>query len=335
MNLWRLIDFHILKEIGVEMLSRTIFIACFLCMLSLTLSACETPNVTQHSQTLTPVIATTVVEPPAATTTSVEDSNLTAVSTPSKEDAYLLLVDLLKTNNGCDLPCWWGITPGVSSPSDAYSTLIDFQSISNSGLLYPTSGVIYITYPKEDLLVNINVGFQPDVGKQTVKMLKVFTQTLRDLGNSSYEDVYSAPVYKELLGSYSLNRILSRFGHPKQILVRADIYNYTQSRETFEVTLLYPEIGLFVRYNSLAERIGNNISGCPSKAFTELWLLSPNDKDSYQEILSANDATWEGNFPYSKSVEDAASMTVEEFYQTFKESTDSCVETPLNIWPEH
>ena len=98
---------------------------------------------------------------------------------------------------------------------------------------------------------------------------------------------------------------------------------------------MYPEKGLFVRYNALAERLDDKIRGCPSKAFIELWLLSPNDKDSYQEILSANDVTWEGNFPYSRSVEDATSMTVEEFYQIFKEPTDSCLETPLNIWPEH
>lgn len=316
------------------MFSRTLFVTCFLCAALVILSACKTNDTTQDTKTKVPSIGTIVVEPIVPTTTAIENSHLTITPSLPKDDAYLLLVDLLRNNKGCDLPCWWGITPSISSSSDAYTTLVTFKSIAYDGLLYPTGGVIDITYPKDELLIKINVKFHSDSSGLITRMLKISTQVLRDLGNRSYEEIYDSSSYIELLNSYSLANILAKYGRPSQVLLRADIYNYTQSRETFEVTLLYPEKGIYVRYNSVAERVASNIIGCPSMAFVELWLLSPDDKDSYDEFLSVNDATWEGNFPYTKPVEEAALMTVEEFYQTFREPTNNCLKTPLDIWLE-
>lgn len=317
------------------MFSRTMFVTCFLCAALVILSACKINDTTQGTKTKVPSIATITVEPIVSPTAVIENSNLTITPSLPKEDTYLLLVDLLRNNKGCDLPCWWGITPSISSSSDAYTTLVTFKSIAYDGLLYPTGGVIDITYPKDELLIKINVKFHSDSSGLTTRMLKISTQVLRNLGNSSYEEIYDSFSYNELLNSYSLANILAKYGRPTQVLLRADIYSNTQSRETFEVTLLYPEKGIYVRYNSVAKRVANNIIGCPSMAFVELWLLSSDDKDFYDELLSVNDATWEGNFPYTKPVEEAASITIEEFYQIFSKPTDNCLETPLNIWPEH
>lgn len=194
---------------------------------------------------------------------------------------------------------------------------------------------MYLIYPKHDLSIYINVGTQSDLDKDTIKMIHVSTQVLRDKGAGSYETVRGAVLYNELLDSYSLPNILSKYGSPSQVLVRGDVYDYSANPDTFEITLLYPEQGIFVRYNMLGERASGKISGCPPKAFVELWLLSPNDKNSYQEILSSMDETWEGHWPYSMSVDEAAQMTLDKFYNTFKKPTNRCLETPLSFWPGH
>ncbi|HRJ57202.1 MAG TPA: hypothetical protein PLV64_13015 [Anaerolineales bacterium] len=261
--------------------------------------------------------------------------SFTPVPTLSEENAYLLLTDLLNTNNDCQLPCWWGITPSQSDPLVLHNTLTPLGSIADTRLLFANSGSVEILYPKNDWVLNIVMSFEADETNELVKLIIVRAKVFPAKENVDSQDRYSAAEYHELIKMYSLSKILSVYGMPSQVLIRADIYNYTQSPDTFETTLLYPEKGIFVRYNSLAERVGDKVYGCPSKAFVELWLLSPGDGDSYQTILSAKDMTWEENFPYSKSVEEATLMSLEEFYRVFSKPTDNCLETPLNIWPEH
>lgn len=327
----------------MTMFTRTSFTIYCISLVLLTLGACASP---QNTPGFLPVVPTPVVvatetseiftsvsiyTPVAISTPSV---TLTPVSTLSKDDAYRLLKELLRDNGGCRLPCWWGITPNVSTPLDLHTRLTPLNSIADDHLLYANSGSFYITYFKNELFIDIDLSFQSDANN-TVKMIQIFTQARRVIGNIDREGLYDAAAYKDLLGFYSLDKILSTYGIPTKVLVRADVYTYTQSPETFEITLLYPEYGIFVRYDTLAERIDGKIRGCPSKAFVELWLLSPNDRNSYQAILSTLGLNWEGNFPYSKSIEDAAKINNEEFFQVFKEPSNKCLETPLDIWPDH
>jgi hypothetical protein len=39
---------------------------------------------------------------------------------------------LIATNGGCFLPCWWGITPGVTSWDDANHFLLQFNPVITS-----------------------------------------------------------------------------------------------------------------------------------------------------------------------------------------------------------
>lgn len=258
----------------------------------------------------------------------------TPVPTLPAEEAYNLLANWLQNNNNCQLPCWGELIPGESSSLEAYSKLTAFSNIADIGVFYPTGGVVLITYPRDDLKIRINVGLHSKADRRTIQVVWISTYALRELETGGYEEVYAAPAYNELLKAYTLNSILSKYGTPTEVLVRADIYT-TGTQETFSITLLYPQMGIFVRYNMLAERLGDKIRGCPSHSFVELWLLSPEDASNYQDILLSKDIHWEGNWPYTTPIQEAASMSIEDFYQIYKEPTDRCLETPLNIWPEH
>jgi len=37
--------------------------------------------------------------------------------------------------------------------------------------------------------------------------------------------------------------------------------------------------------------------------------------------------------PYWKPIEEATNMSLEEFYQAFREPTDKCIETSAKLWP--
>jgi len=332
------------------MLNQARFAFFLIFLISFSLSACASPSeITEilstatKSETSSSVPQRTPIVLSTATPESATPPPL--VATPilmlSKSDAYERMANLLQDNAGCQLPCWWGLIPGKSPPQDMQSKLIPFNSIATANFLGPTSGAIYLTYQKNDLDIDINLSYRPNAEQTIIEMIKISTQALRNVGNKTWVEFYGTSEYDELLGVYSIQDILSKYGIPTQILVRADIVeiNYTPSPaddvspETFEITLLYPNQGIFVRYNARGERVGDNIRGCPTEAFVELWLLSPDSNMVYQDILSSNDETWEGNWTYSKSLEEATQLTQEKFYQAFRNSTDSCVETPLNIWP--
>jgi hypothetical protein len=201
-------------------------------------------------------------------------------------------------------------------------------------MIYPTGGFIPLSYPADDLEIRIDVKVFSKPDRKTIQGIALSTRTLRELSTGDYEEVYDTTAYNELVRAYTLKSILSRYGPPTEIWVRADLYS-TGTQETFRVTLLYPEKGIFVRYNMLAEREGDQVRGCPSHSFVDLWLLPPEDAGAYQDILLSEDLHWEGSWPYTMPIQEATSLTVEEFYQTYKEAADPCLETPLNIWPEH
>lgn len=308
------------------------FKAYFTSFFILVLSACTPPQTeTEIAPVLTPSATSIATLTALAPTPS---PTFTPVPALPAEEAYNLLSSWLQNNNDCQLPCWGGLIPGTSPSLEAYDKLTAFSNIADIGVFYPTGGVVLITYPRDDLKIRINVGLHSKADRKTMQVVWISTYTLRELEPGSSEYVYNAPAYNALLGGYALSGILSKYGPPTEIWVRADIYN-TGTQETFSITLLYPEKGIFVRYNMLAERLDDKIRGCPSYSFVELWLLSPEDASNYQNILLSEDIHWEGNWPYTTPIQEAASMEIEDFYQIFKEPTNVCLETPLSIWPEH
>lgn len=321
------------------MSSLSTFTTYFVGILIFVLSACASSHIETEKapmQTLTFQLATPSVKftPSPVLLEPISSLTFTPVPALPAEEAYDLLANWLQNNNDCQLPCWGGLIPGKSLSLEAYSKLTAFRSIADIGVFYPTGGIVLITYPRDDLKIRINVGLHSKADRRTMKVVWISTYTLRELETGGYEEVYNAPAYNELLGAYTLNSILSKYGPPTEIWVRADIYT-TGTQETFSITLLYPEMGIFVRYNMLAERLDDQIRGCPSHSFVELWLLSSDDTSHYQDVLLSEDIHWEGNWLYTTPIQEAASMTVDAFYQTYKEPADKCLETPLNIWPEH
>ena len=108
------------------------------------------------------------------------------------------------------------------------------------------------------------------------------------------------------------------------------------SPDFFSVWLLYPTRGAIVRYEGSADVEEDIIHGCPSGTFVSLWLVNPANVKLYENTLK--DATGHSDIvtgsPYYKSTMEAIGMSAEEFYEVFKNPTERCIESPLDIWPE-
>lgn len=267
----------------------------------------------------------------------------TSTSVPSlvpplpTEKAYERLLDLLQTNGGCELPCWWGIYPGESTIQETRQKVSPLAGIFEfSFLSMESAGSLSIIYPVDDLDFHIYIAYYPFPTGNTVETLYISTQILRyiDKGNGDYEyrEVYDSDAYRQLLGNFALSEMLSKLGTPSNIGVRAILPN-PPSSQYMSVTLYYPEQGIVALYTMNVEIIDNNVTGCPSQSIVSLWLIPPEAGDNYHEFLSLA-GSWESD-EFVKPLDEVTSMSSNEFYEIFKESsTMRCIETPIDIWQQ-
>jgi hypothetical protein len=108
-------------------------------------------------------------------------------------------------------------------------------------------------------------------------------------------------------------------------------------QEGFYMLLLYPEKGILVYYRTQWRQVGYKILGCLANAQIELELYPSGHPESFSEFLSQTQ--WAHMWPVPvdsptwKPIEKATSLTLEQFYETFRQPTNKCIETPARIWP--
>ena len=72
-----------------------------------------------QNQPVTEAPAAETSSPPATSAEATVQQSPAPVSTLSEQE----MLTLLQTNAGCELPCWWGITPGITPWSEARTRL--------------------------------------------------------------------------------------------------------------------------------------------------------------------------------------------------------------------
>jgi hypothetical protein len=105
----------------------------------------------------------------------------------------------------------------------------------------------------------------------------------------------------------------------------------------FEIVLFYPDQGLLVHYTTQMQIVGEKVRGCPANAHVELELYPAGHPESFSIYLAPTQwaSLWPiptVDNPFWKPVEKATSMSLEQFYETFRQPTDQCIETPLKGW---
>ncbi|RME58157.1 hypothetical protein D6779_07105, partial [Candidatus Parcubacteria bacterium] len=148
---------------------------------------------------------------------------------------------------------------------------------------------------------------------------------------------YDNPTFNETLRTYMLPQILTDYGPPDEVYVLtyagSTVPNLAQP--SFYLYLLYPEQGIFIKYTAPWGREGEYVVGCPATAHMELWLLPPGTEDYAGKLRVDWEALFGAERIYYKTIEEAAGMTPEQFYQTFKGGDRAvCLRTPAELWPE-
>jgi hypothetical protein len=299
--------------------------SCAQSTVSVTTSSSATPSLPARSATPTPT--------PLPTNSPVPAPTSTMIPTLPVEDAQARLLDLLANNGGCPLPCLWGIVPGESSFQEAKAILAPIGSLSLSVYLNPPGpGDITPRFIEGDLEIYNRLAFLTDPAHNIVNRVAFNAEAHRLLKEGGYEDIFDSRFFGERVSAYALSHVLTEQGIPSSVMISTFGGPLTRGgRGGFDILLLYPDQGILVNYTTEMHFVGPNVRGCPVNAHVEMELYPPGQSDSFFESLKQTD--WAVKMDGYRPLEEVTSMSVEEFYQTFREPTNECLETPSKFWP--
>lgn len=232
----------------------------------------------------------------------------------SPKDAASQVNELLQTNGGCHLPCWWGITPGQTTWEDARNIIFPlaesvYDSYSKEGEFFPGLVIRYIT--------ERGTGFEQDytVRNEIVQAIKIKLPYTSPLSNPKV--------------------VLDNYGMPDKVYVEANNYEPSVDNEqAFSIALYYTKQRIFVYYDNGFEpaQPGPTLVLCfPNVDYSELHVWG--SEYSFNQTLDTIFQKDRENGSKIHSLEDATDLTIEELYKRFTDPTESpCFETPADKW---
>jgi hypothetical protein len=243
---------------------------------------------------------------PSSSISSTPIPTWTPLSTLTPHQAQAFMLEMMKENAGCELPCFWGITPGETSWHDAEHSLAAFadsiiqgpvNNLMKDGIESPTT-VYQFTFSHQDYSSPIRALF--GVSNGIVEKIEVF------------------PPSTEL--RYSLDQVLNRYGIPEEVLL--DLLEDTnEGVPWFSFLLFYVEKGITVFYDGEAHINGEVFQACPTQTAPELILIPPGSQSlskMEREALSGS---------YLPSIRQFPGMSTTWFYETLKEP-GACLRIP-------
>lgn len=264
-------------------------------------------------------------------------STLETVPTLGADDAFEFLRSYLRNEPPCQLPCWGGITPGNSTLGDVQKQLTVFSGISESSYL-GEAGDSWLTGNfriKFNEKISIWPHYLASSSNETILFLSISTGSTESTTEGA---IYASQDYNELFFAYTLAQIVSTYGLPPQTFMTANI-NVAEptSPDFFTIRLLYPDLGIFVRYTMPMETGNTIFRFCPYQSVIYLDLIPQGHSNDYKYLFEQS-GTFEWSLspglPYDKSTEEALGIENDEFYRLIISSPNQCFETPKNIWPE-
>lgn len=280
---------------------------------SATVTQTELPTSFQSATPLpssTSIVKATIT--PTVTMTVTNTPTQPPLSTLLPTEAAIQVKDLMKTNGGCQLSCWWGIDPGKTSWDEAFQILAPLAREE-----------VYVSDKKND--GSFSAGFQFFVGdKRTGQGYKIHNNIV-DFIEIRFGD---AP-------SYTISNLLTTYGTPEEVWI-STIKQAVQGAMPFDLLLGYPSKGILVYFHSMDAKVrGDQVQKCyrdENAIVLDLW--SPDKKENIEQI--STEAPFFGDMIAFDKFQPLAATTdldMKTFGETFRvPNHTSCLNTPTKFW---
>jgi hypothetical protein len=233
-------------------------------------------------------------------------------------EAAIRVQELMKTNGGCQFPCWWGITPGVTTWGDTYNLLMPLSYKDN---LLNTN--VYISNVMSNVSFSAGMGFR--VGKEEIGQGYIIRNNIVDFIEIRFGD---AP-------SYTLSDLLTTYGTPEEVWI-STINQDVQGVVPFDLLLGYPSKGILAYFHSMDAKIqGGQVQKCfrdDPAIVLDLW--SPDKNKNVEQI--STEAPFFGDmiaFDKFQPLATTTNLDTKTFGEIFRvPNHTSCVNTPTKFW---
>ena len=222
----------------------------------------------------------------------------------------------------CLLPCWGGITPGVTTWPEArqvieqvsgFATVHVSENISCefggcNGIawsLFPNTlaeGVFYTKLP-ENKVHKIRIDIQNKGNAQKINLL-------RNIG---------------------LQEAFTWYGLPPIFLLTVET-NQAEIR-FMKLVLVYPERQSIIRYTKNTELVNGNVTNCGQDHQIEMIILDNKEQlaslEAIANAVETRDLHIDDRY---KPVSEATGISPNTFFETFSTVRDACISTPVEMW---
>lgn len=252
----------------------------------------------------------------ASTTATVTPApTLTPMPTLALDEKEVQILELIATNGGCNLPCWWGIMPGKTTFAEAQNFYRQFTPRQYLRVDGPDKQFAnYPIFVSENISPRFRIDVYLDIADEIVKVISV-------------DSIASA-------ANFSIQKMLFDYGQPSEIWVFA-YRSYLGGIPPADVLLFYPDQGILARYSTELTEINENkdsanicLDGSPS-----LTLWSPIEQVNFEQAQDYARLDYREYGRLLLPLDQATGLNLEEFYELRTEK-QLCTTTTLSAWPD-
>ena len=235
------------------------------------------------------------------------------------------IFELLRTNNGCELPCWWGITPGETRWEDAERLLLYLRFRVST----PRNG---------DLIEHVGEFRVDDLPYMFIRFIELESGVLDAIMVLTGARIVFSSSFQEDWARYDPAKIISRYGVPSRVIVRSESLvpePPVPITKPYSVYFFYDELGFYISYSG-------DVEFKPVYQFCPTFGLGGNLKDGIEigiskinGVNSLDELTVDLlKYPkYNYELGEITNLSVEEFAELYSGDEPVCFETPRDIWP--
>jgi len=256
-----------------------------------------------HTSTATPLPSPT----PSPTYT------ITPLPTLTYEDKLATTKDLLTTNAGCKLPCWWGFTPGETRWEDAKRFLETIVLTLTPGEREGYS-VYGVTFPVFDEFIRVSKMFPDPSILHNAYFIKDGVIEIMEIEVG-------------LMSTYNLPNLLNEYGQPDEIYILTSTEVFHEWL-LFAIYVSYSHQGIGAIYFLGGINIGDEIQGCYVDENEKMVILWPPNKEWTILQVLEKVKFYDIDFPF-RLLEEVTNMDEETLYQKYKGTTEPiCITIP-------
>jgi len=258
------------------------------------------PEIVENTPIITPTLIPTLTSTPSPL----------PVPTLTSQEKIDRVAEIQKDNGDCIYPCWWGITPGVTTWEEADRIL---SPVASKKLVFSVENgmkMYHLEFPEVSQKAFVDIFVQ---GEGIVDVIRFG-------------------------GNYSMVDFLQSYGSPKEIWISSD--GIVPGPSAFRIAFFYPEQGIMAAYfgkSSLISRGGVEYMKMCVTDFNSsgpIWLWSPDSKKQFDELHLDRLV---GGLPTSLKLKRIGEYTnfdeMSFFNSVLKDPEKTCVETQADIWP--